>query len=136
MDDFGDIIYLLLVVGAVISGLVKKVRKAKPEAKPRPVIIEKKEYDDDWKDVFRQHAPEEHVQSVYQAPQPASKYQSYETTTNYDDLRIKNRFATVVTDFEEETNEETVDIMSEISLATPSDARTAFVYAEILTRKY
>jgi hypothetical protein len=134
MDDFGDIIYLLIVIGAVISGLIKKSRKVKPEANPRPVAEEPKE---DWKEIFKQMIPEEQKpQPAYQAPQPAPKYQSYETATNYDDLRIKNRFATVVTDFEEETNEDTIDIMSEISLATPSDARTAFVYAEILTRKY
>ena len=136
MDDFGDIIYLLVVIGAVISGLIKKSRKTKPETNPRPVATEQEE-NDDWKDIFRQYTQEEQKpQPVYQAPQPAPKYQSYETATNYDDLRIKNRFATVETDFEEETNEETADIMSEINLATPSDAKTAFVYAEILTRKY
>ena len=135
MDDFGDIIYLIIVIGAVISGLIKKGRK-KPEANPRPIATEQEE-DDGWKEIFKQMIPEEQKpQPVYQAPQPAPKYQSYETATNYDDLRIKNRFATVETDFEEETNEETADIMSEISLATPSDARTAFVYAEILTKKY
>ena len=133
MDDLGNIIYLLIIVGAVISGLIKKGRKANPEVNPRPVATEQEE-DDDWKDIFRQYTPEEQQpQPVYQAPQPTTKYQSYETATNYDDLRIKKRFTIVD---EEETNEETTNIMSEINLATPSDARTAFVYAEILTRKY
>ena len=134
MDEFGDIIYLLIVVGAVISGLIKKVRKAKPEANPRPVAEEPKQ---DWRDIFEQMIPEEQKpQPVYQAPQPAPnpKYQGYETATNYDDLRVKNRFASA--EVEEEINEEIVDVASEISLATTSDARTAFVYAEILTRKY
>ena len=124
MDDLGNIIYLLIIVGAVISGLIKKGRKANPEVNPRPVATEQEE-NDDWKDIFKQYTPEEQQpQPVYQAPQP---------TTNYDDLRIKKRFTIVD---EEETNEETANIMSEINLATPSDAKTAFVYAEILTRKY
>ena len=139
MDDFGDIIYLLLIVGAVISGLFKRSRKAKPEANPRPVSTEPKS--DSWEEIFKQYMPENQVpenqmQPAYQAPQPPPKYQSYETATNYDDLRVKNKFATAAFDFEDDTDDSEVDIASEISLTTPSEARTAFVYAEILTRKY
>ena len=138
MDSFGDIIYLLLIVGAVISGLVKKSKKmTKPQANPRPVA-EQPEEEVDWKDIFKQMIPEEKKpQPVYQAPQANPGYQSYETTKNPADLRIKKNFVSTNIDYEDETSDnETSDIINEISFATPADAKAAFVYSEILTRKY
>ena len=138
MDSFGDIIYLLLVIGAVISGLVKKSRKTtKPQANPRPVAKQPEE-DVDWKEIFKQMIPEEiKPEPVYQAPQANPGYQSYEATKNPADLRIKKNFVSTNIDYEDETNDDEMpDIIDTISFSTPSDVRTAFVYSEILTKKY
>ena len=120
---------------SVISGLIKKSRKAKPEANPRPVAEEPNE---DWTEVFKQMIPEEiKPEPVYQAPQANPGYQSYEATKNPADLRIKKNFVSTNIDYEDETNDDEMpDIIDTISFSTPSDVRTAFVYSEILTKKY
>ncbi|MDR1584909.1 MAG: hypothetical protein LBS07_01870 [Prevotellaceae bacterium] len=144
MDNFGDIIYLLLlVVGAIVSGLLKKGRKAKPQANPRPVA---ESFEDEWGEFFGEPEAEAQKQAVefqpvvVQAKTTAPdqrKIESYETTANNADLRVRNRFAREDNQISMvEDVDETFHIIEEISLETPEDAGIAFVYSEIFARKY
>ncbi len=147
MDNFGDIIYVvLLIVAAIVSGIMKKGKKeTKTQTNPRPVA--QPVDDEDWKDIFKQWEPETVKEPTVTKPTPTQtktssnfqkKIESYETVSNVEDLRVRNRFAK--NDAEEDLSEvEAIDVTNiaeEIKLSTPEDAKAAFVYSEIFARKY
>jgi len=149
MDDFGNYIYLIIVVIAAISGIFKKKKKDTP----RPVQTPKT----DIEDILREFMVDKNP--VHKEPAPAVVFAddileqtkpepiiSYESVTDSSVLRAKKQVVEqhshvapkhaemkkLHKDFEIKTHE----IKSETPSFTAEEARKAIIYAEIMNRKY
>jgi len=153
MDDFGNYIYLIIVVIAAISGIFKKKKKDTPKPVQAPQTPKT-----DIEDILREFMVDKNP--VHKDPAPAvvntsgdileqSTMQpiiSYESTTDSSVLRAKKQVVEQHShvapkhaevkkphkDFEIKVH----DIQSETPSFTAEEARKAIIYAEIMNRKY
>lgn len=138
MDDLGNYIYLIIIIIAAISGILKKKAK-KPVAKP---VMEDDDDDVDYEEILRKLdskpvPPKEtkffRTEVFDSLNKPIVSYDNVEDVTK---LRAKKTV---------EVHDEGVDEFPvsgdeskglDVKLNTAEDARMAFIYSEILQRKY
>ncbi len=150
MDNFGDLIYLVLIVIAGIGGLLKNINKKKPQ-NTQPDSEPETDFGDIFKEIFEKHtSPEVIIPEKKIATQPEFKetYQksdadysqekliSYETTTNTAKLRAKKELTKPVFAKKPEEHPESTDNECLIKLDNINDVRAAFIASEIFNRKY
>jgi len=128
MDEFGDWIYIILMVVVGITSLFSSINKKKREQQtqmPSPESVEPTE--------SSYPAPSAPKKKERKLPPPVPghiKHQSYNT-----DLA----FPTVETGLQTEiylTQEEENTLAGELELTDPDAFRKAVIYSEILNRKY
>ncbi len=144
MEDFSDIIYfIVLVVFSLIGLFNKKKKEAAKKAQQqqaRPVTPVQEEETDLWAE-FEAFWGEEQGAKQEEKPREPSIL-SYETATDYSDLKVKNRMKGTITRSESifkkmaPIAEDKEQITYEVSLDDEEELRRAFVYSEILNRKY
>ena len=165
MEDFGDIIYLLLIAVAAIGSIFGKSKKKKLEAKTEKQeksVFE--ELEQSWEefeatidgplsDPIPATPSKPYVSPFESQPKLSTKPTKYETLKheplsydNVDDfskLRVKKQLKESV--FKKHSTLRVVDLDNEsedaertlnISLDNQEDAKMAFVYSEIFNRKY
>lgn len=165
MEDFGEIIYfVLLVIFAVIGGLSKKKKKKPAEpGSPEPSV-----FPDLWPEKGRQFQtgrkiPEPHPAasvreyqqaevSSGQSEMPRHTYSfessmpeilSYETVDDVSKIRVKKQMKESISKkqsfFKSDESRETAEIYHnpiEIEFNDIQEVRKAFIYSEIFNRKY
>jgi len=144
MDSIGDYFYLIVLVIAGLSSLLKKKKQPlNPNAIPSAPEKPKRS----WEEVLRDLVPvEEEVieKPILQKekpviPAPVINYQNEGTSS----LRGTKQVSQLIsqkkhTDINDDVNEiyQPVNILHEISLNSIHEARKAFIYSEIFNRKY
>lgn len=137
MDSLGDYIYLIIILIAGISSILKKSKKKESERHdPIPGIPDL----DDILPEF-EYAPEPvPARPVYQEIKKREKpfeHPSFDTVDDFSALKAKKQVARPVKHFVE--NEMiVVDEYNEVELEleNPQDVKKAFIYAEIFNRRY
>jgi len=146
MDSIGDYFYLIILVIAALSGLLKK-KKQSLNANPGPSAPAKPTRS--WEEVLRDLVPveveeEEIEKPIMQKmkpvePAPSFNYKNEGTSslrgTKQVSQLISQKRHTDITDETEETYEQG-NILQEIQLSSIHDAKRAFIYSEIFNRKY
>jgi FtsZ-interacting cell division protein ZipA len=147
--ELGDVLYIILLIVFVLSGLFKSRKKranAQRNTLPEDVYVETEEYKtaedeifDDWIPQVEKTAPVT-VTPVPKAPvvpkntkKPAAKM-SYETIDDVSKLRLKEQYNNLEMVVSAET--EKSDLLKSIHLDSEDDVKRAFVYSEIFNRKY
>jgi hypothetical protein len=140
MDSLGDYIYLIILVVAGLSSLLKKKKKAS-ELKPAPVE-EDDEPQTDWEDVIRNLIPESPAEEKKEFVPESAAFNpivTYETVEDVSVMRAKKQVSRNTTSKKKifiEDNVSTPNIIDDIQLNTVDDARKAFIYSEIFNKKY
>lgn len=151
MDDFGDYIYIIAIVIAALSSLLKKRRKPEEntgrDENRMPDLGDVLTDDDDDFLPRMEPAPvttparnaDVYVKQVYK-PMERKKEQaplSYETVADYMKLKAKRTVRPVHYDsLYDDVLQQTEEPDLQIDLETAADAKRAFMYAEIFNRKY
>jgi hypothetical protein len=155
MDSLGDYIYLIILVIAALSGMLKKKKKSADintaPAKPKR----------SWEDVLRELTPideeeaeEEYTEPAFDNATPATaspamveyvkvepaKIMSYENTEDSSKLRAQRNMSNISSKNKPSNAKKeivtAITVENEFSLDTPDEARRAFIYSEIFNRKY
>ncbi len=152
MDDFGDYIYLIIVVIAALSGIFKKKKKDTPRPAQAPQTPQT-----DIEDILREFMVDKNP--VHNEPAPVvvgtgdileqTKMQpivSYESIADSSVLRAKKQVVEqhshVTTKYTEikkphkDLEIKNTAIQQETTFFTAEEARKAIIYAEIMNRKY
>ncbi len=165
MEDFGDIIYWLLIIVAAIGSILGKSKKKKHEAEAeqqKKTVFE--ELEQSWEefeatidrplsDPIPATPSKPYVSPFESQPKPTiepMKYEtlkheplSYDNADDFSELRVKKRIKESV--FKKQSTLRVVDLDNEtedaertlnISLDNQEDAKMAFIYSEIFNRKY
>lgn len=142
MDSIGDYVYLIIIIIAGLSGLLKK-KKTNTDTTSEPQKSKRT-----WEDVLRELTPidKEIEQEIEQepifTPQNAKPIEvvSYETLTDTSSLRAKKQvMQSIFTNDSNKTSklEPSISLQSEnFQFNSIDDARKAFIYSEIFNRKY
>ena len=146
MDSLGDYIYLILLVLAGLSGLLKK-KKETSSSKPKsnPTTTKKS-----WEDVLRDLVPIEEeetfrtpelvTQATTKVPEPFLNFENTAESIIPLDKKPTTRFVNTFLAKEKVDNQQNMDttngFLAQIQLNTLDDAKRAFVYSEIFNRKY
>ena len=133
MDSLGDYIYLIVILIAGISSLLGKRKKKKR--------IESEEVDfPDLEDVIPEFAeytqPERPVYQEIRKKVEHKSIPSYETVKDISIMKAKKQVRTVKQSPVLQLEEQEDSFLSEIELEDVDDVKKAFIYAEILNRKY
>ena len=138
MEEFGDWIYIILIIIAGVASLVNSTRKKarqleEQNRQPRPVITDQSDNDDFWGTVSSQTE----TQPEIPVPSRQSVRQEY-TSIKRSFLNIEQEAQSAI----QATDMQTADIENEYSAITvedmPNDTdewRKAFIYNEIFSRK-
>ena len=144
MEDLGDYIYLIAIVIAGLSSLLKKKKKSVSEMESRgdgmpdldDVLPELEDEYRPWKEESSTD-PFETVKVPEPVKQPVTVPVSYETVADFMKLRAKKTIhsnnrssAQPIMEMVEE------ELEPDISLETVEDVKKAFIYSEIFNRKY
>ncbi len=137
MDSIGDYIYLIIIIIAALSGILKKkkpVQSRTPDSEPQ-----------DFEEVLRELIPQEPAI----VPQQSFKAQTqketasiinYENTDDISALKAKKRVSNLNHDMQRAEKikiaEDENNINNEIHLNSAEEAKRAFIYAEIFNKKY
>lgn len=152
MEDIGDYIYLIAIVIAGLSSLLKKRKPAGTQQESSMPDLEDVLTDTD-EEYYPRSEPQKKTEpdfwdepSVYTyepevIPQPSVAVEkvpvSYETVSDYMKLRAKKTVQPTHSSFENTLlKEQVVEPAFEIELDSIEDVKRAFVYAEIFNRKY
>lgn len=144
MDSIGDYFYLILLILAGLSGLLKK-KKVTTTSNPNPTTTKKS-----WEEVLRDLIPIEEeetlkttevvTQVTTKAPEP---FLNFETSAEFivpldkkPTTRFVNTFFAMEKVENQQNNEITNGFLGQIQLNSLEDAKRAFVYSEIFNRKY
>ena len=155
MEDLGDYLYLIVIAIAGLSGILKKKKKenSTQTSPPEEDLIE---YEDTYKEY-----PEEVLTPIAEPTSNTelnkktednrnqkitrSEYSSYETTVDASELKSHkkvSRLAKSKAMRAEIENDDEYNIYDDdetelnIQLNSSSDAKLAFIYSEILNKKY
>jgi len=143
MDSLGDYVYLIVIIVAALSGFFKNKNKKKLLT---PAPSAEVEVEDDYEEV----EPEFHVPVQQLEPEPIVEKPrfstlnssqesliSYETTTDFNKLKARKditiHHSTMHAAIEVPPDEQEESI---IQLNSVEEARKAFLYAEIFSKKY
>jgi hypothetical protein len=148
--ELGDVLYIILLVVFVLSGLFKSKKKradAQKDTLPRDIFVEPEKYEeesevfDDWIPKVERTAPmtvppapeimEPVVKKVVKKPVPKM---SYDTVEDVSKLRIKEKYTNIETIESSETGKS--DLLKSIHFDNEEDVKRAFIYSEIFNRKY
>ena len=155
MEDIGDYIYLIIIAIAGLSGILKKKKKdiATQTAPPEEDLIEYEDsYEESPQEVFTpivdSHPNVEDNKNVEQSRNHKlahTEYSSYTTTVNSSELRSHKKVSRLekskaaiqdaenYDEYDEYKNDETE---LNIQLNSSFDAKLAFIYSEILNKRY
>jgi hypothetical protein len=147
MDSIGDYIYIIILVVAVLSGLLKKRKKSAEINMPEPAQSEFEEFEQDFE--FEKIEPKIEVKpeiAKWERSEPLEKATlSYENTVDFNLLRLKkdNKSEMKPKVFEKFRNfdfskyeDENVENDFELALDNANDFKRAVIYSEVLNRKY
>lgn len=133
MDDFGDILYILVLLGGLIFSIYKKSKQGK-QGSPMPSDTSSESFDpmdeeiniEDLRDLFKPRKPEPVPVTPKPAPAPKMKPTKQDVTR----VRVKPKSTDPleVIDLDEESS-------SDIGYEN-IDLRQAVIYSEILKRPY
>lgn len=139
MDSLGDYIYLIVILIAGLSGILKK-RKKKAEQE-KEIFSELPDLDDVIPEFQTyENPPRPFFETAEVKPEQKSQpvIQSYETIDDFRKLRatkqvdpVRSHLAPIMPPVSDDSQD-----LPEISLGAPEDAKKAFIYAEIFNRKY
>ncbi|MDR2915811.1 MAG: hypothetical protein LBV74_13405 [Tannerella sp.] len=147
MEDFGDWLYLLIIIIAGVSSLIssvrKKARQTAEQNQPRGTVSDNSHEEDPWNEEStpQQEFPErKSVTTIKPKQQPLPSYQSVTTQKrHYFDIQQEGQPSII----QENTEFMSVDADKEDASITFEDLpdnidewRKAFVYHEIIDRKY
>jgi hypothetical protein len=146
MDNFGDYIYLIIIIIAGLSGLLKKRKDNQTKHTP----VEEDENGGGFEDVLRELLPEREDLKPEPIPAPVSVYEpirsakvtgsefvSYETTNDISSLKAKKQVTSYSPKQTLEVESEKGDLDSlNVMINDADDARQAFIYSEVFNRKY
>lgn len=146
MDSFGDYIYLIILVVAGLSSLLKKKKNA-DVLKPAPIETEfepepETEPEADWEDVLRNLNPETKTELKKEVVVEKAAFNpiiTYETVDDVSVMRAKKQVSRNTTSKRKIFNEDeppTISAIDDIQFNSIDDARKAFIYSEIFNRKY
>lgn len=137
MDSIGDYIYLIIIIIAALSGILKKkkpVQSHTPDSEPQ-----------DFEEVLRELIPQEPA-IVPQQPFKAQTQKetasiiSYENTDDISALKAKKQVSNLNHDMQRAEKikiaEDEKNKNNEIHLNSAEEAKRAFIYAEIFNKKY
>ncbi len=153
MASFGDILYLLFIGAIFFSQFFlktkKKEQKKRGSAMPtfNPIETWKQDVAEELREVERHQRrvekklEEEKVINFFEEVEEEKRTPlSYETTTNYEKLRLKNHFSNKKRNFFNKIKESEISsrnsIASELKLNNLKEIKKAVIYNEILKRKY
>ncbi|MCE5332345.1 MAG: hypothetical protein LLF95_09420 [Bacteroidales bacterium] len=137
MDSIGDYIYLIIIIIAALSGILKKkkpVQSPAPDSEPQ-----------DFEEILRELIPQEPVivpqQSFNaQTQKETASIISYENTDDISALKAKKQVSNLNHDMQSAEKikiaEDENNINNEIHLNSAEEAKRAFIYAEIFNKKY
>lgn len=146
MDSIGDYVYLIVIVIAAISGILKKKTKenAKPVAAPAPK--DRTSLDDMIREFMNETKQEEQKKAeavpepVVFKPRPYEKVVSYENTADASELRAKKEIIKHNTELKKSHSDlipkNILSNREEIFEMSAEDARKAIIFSEIINRKY
>lgn len=137
MDDIGDYIYLVVIIIAAISSVMKKRKKKEEESRPTRDIMP------DLDDVIPEYSIPEPRTFVPQPlplkkeipPEKLDNLEGYESTVDVKKVKAKKSVKVEVRQPVEFKDVEQ-DPDSEYRLDDEDDVRKAFIYSEIITKKY
>ncbi|MDR0574831.1 MAG: hypothetical protein LBG96_12530 [Tannerella sp.] len=154
MEEFGDWLYLIIIIiagiGSLISSARKKARQMAEQNQPRRTVTDNRHEEDPWYEEAdpryeeaapRQQLPEKKpVTAIKPERQPLSSYQSVTMQKkHYSDIRQEGESSII----RENTEFMSMDADKEDTSVTLEDLpdnldewRKAFVYQEIIDRKY
>ncbi len=146
MEDFGDWLYLIIIiiagVSSVISSARKKARQTAEQKQSRKEVTNSSPEEDFWnEEASPQQLPQkEPVITIKPKQQSSPSYQSIATQKkHYFDIQQEGRPSLTQEDTEfmsAETDQEGVSITLEELPSNIDEWRKAFVYNEIFNRKY
>lgn len=149
MDDFGDYIYLILLVIASLGGLLKKSKRAKDAQKQ---VTSSKTWEERMRDLEKSVQANDEISDDISEEEVVIEIKEERNEPEIiinPKVKTEPAFVTYQADVQEkavvhtESNtddvvEPTVDTKDSNSwtISNPEEARRAFVYAEIFNRKY
>jgi hypothetical protein len=128
MEDIGDVLYWILIVGAIVVSSIsslKEKQKEQPKPQPQP---------QSWNDEMRTPPPPPAPKKKKKTPPPVARPQQQRAQSSF----VASEEG--VSMFGENTaflmDETEVVIMDDLDLTDVNAFRKAVIYAEILNRKY
>lgn len=152
MDDIGNIIYFVALIAIFVFSMIKKMKENDKKIEAQKQNAQKEVEADPWsefEEMFGQVTSSDEL-PVFDTSQtsvtvsPKSKPLSYETATNYSELRVKNRMKKSVSKtssiFSKPAMKSAGEMEGganfEVEFEDEDDVRRAFIYSEIFNRKY
>ncbi len=150
MDNIGDILYVLFIGAIFFSQFFVKSQKKKQKRKQpttptvNPLENWKRQVEEELREAEKEKKrkrKEEKVINIFEAVEEEQEVPlSYETTNNYEKLRLKNHFSNKRKSFFDKIKENEISrrnsISSELKFNNIKEIRKAVIYNEILKRKY
>ena len=139
MDEFGDWIYIIIIiiagVASMISSTRKKARQSAEQNKPREIITNDRENVDIWDDFIPQaeKKPVENIKLKQQAKQVISPVKNYHTP--FLDIFNEGQSSVQYTDIPSVSEEEYVSLTVDDLPDNTDEWRKALIYNEIFNRK-
>ncbi len=137
MEDIGNYIYLIIVIGAAISSIFKNKNKKKATV-PIPEIEDEEEQEEFPREIY---IPKPVMQTITQPEKTADKTPentiiSFDNTTDISKLKAKKEVVKTVTPKTKTVQETSVEQATSYSINNVNEARAAFIASEIFNRKY
>lgn len=134
MDNFGDYIYIILLVIAAISGFLKKRANKEPQTETAP----QKSWEELMQDLEAETEAEKQAAATAVVPEVVGVQRQAATASHSANAYEKQQATPKSTTKRGYTPIEQIEAyaLDEIQFSTPSDARQAFIYAEIFQRKW
>lgn len=149
MEEFINILIIAAILIGSFVGKAKKQQKKSTTETPPPVIPKSRKFEEEMREIMREfNIPEntpskqqpkvvitkpEYIDSV--APDYFEKKQQGYSNFSKQTSNVSNKLSTNMSKPIIDSDEDNADL-SEIRMNTPSDAKKAFIYAEIFNRKY
>lgn len=148
--EAGDIIYIVLLVAFVLSGLFKSKNKKQKQADLEKTMLpedifekfenEPLDENDDWIPRFGETAQTvvdtPVVEKVFRKTEKTKTKLSFDNNDDISKLRIKKKQASVGLELEEDAETEKNEILDSIHFDSADDVKRAFIYTEIFNRRY
>ncbi|MDD2285068.1 MAG: hypothetical protein PHQ11_06685 [Paludibacter sp.] len=133
MDSLGDYIYLIVILIAAISSILSKKKKK------QAIEVETTNFPD-LEDVipgFTENVqPESPVNNERRVKEAEHIIPTYDTVQDISVMKAKKQVKSVKQHKEPEPEAEETSFLSEIELDTVDEVKKAFIYAEIINRRY